>query len=164
MLSNKPRKKCSWKILVYFLILITFIFSLVHYGLYLGDKEKVLGSFYLNNGSEEFGYKRTVMGAYAGEFENIPEKGFYMMHNTEKIPVFYLSDYTFVDSLFGYVLPRYGEVEVYGYVTDTAIYALSIHNHDYNYVLYFLSFCVGIFILAVFFREWEITRRGFEHA
>lgn len=148
-------KKSVWKYLVYFLIQITFIFSLVHYGLYLRDNEKVLESFYLDNGREEFGYKRTVMGAYAGELEGGLRNGFYLMHNTKKMLVFYSEDY----------MPhQYGEVAVYGYITNEAIYALSVHNYNYNYVLYFISFFSGLFILAFFFREWKMTRRGFENA
>lgn len=161
---NQPKKRSNWNFLIYCLILITFIFSLVHYGLYLEDHETELESFYLNNGSEEFGYKRTVMGAYAGEFEKGFENGFYMIHNTQKIPVFYLDGYSFVDSPSRYVQPSYGEVAVYGYVTDKAIYALSINNHDYNYILYFVSFFAGLFVLALFFREWKITWRGFKSA
>ncbi len=156
-------KKSVWKYFIYFLILIPFIFSLFHYGLYFGDKEKTLEHFYLKDGSEEFGYKRTVMGAYAGEFESDPKTGFYLLHNTKKIPVFYLENY-FVDYPNSYTPPKYGEVAVYGYKTNEAIYALSIHNYNYNYVLYFISFFAGLFILAFFFREWKITWRGFENA
>ncbi|HLD72424.1 MAG TPA: hypothetical protein VJA23_02465 [Candidatus Nanoarchaeia archaeon] len=174
MLKYEPKPNCILNGLIYLLILITFVISLYHYNFYLSTEDRPIGSFDLNNGSQEIGYKRTVMGAYAGELgdgsRNDLEKGFYLTHNTKRIPVFFLDGYSFMDSssldpaTSSYVPPRYGEVAVYGYRTKEAIYALSINNHDYNYIIYVLSFFAGLFVLAFFFREWKITWRGFENA
>ena len=79
MLKYEPKPNCILNGLIYLLILITFVISLYHYNFYLSTEDRPIGSFDLNNGSQEIGYKRTVMGAYAGELgdgsRNDLEKG-----------------------------------------------------------------------------------------
>ena len=60
---------------------------------------------------------------------------------------------------------KYGETVVHARrLKNGDIIGIDYHNYDYNYLLYFLSFIAFIIFLAIFFKEWKITLRGFEDA
>lgn len=81
---------------------------------------------------------------------------FYIIYNKKPVRIDYDQPY---------VPPRWGEVSIYGEVqADGSLHALRVHNYDYNYLLYLLSFLTGIGVLVFFFHEWKITSRGFVHA
>lgn len=47
---------------------------------------------------------------------------------------------------------------------DGKIELIDYHNYDYNYILYLISVVALIIFVIVFFKEWKLTRRGFEDA
>jgi len=61
--------------------------------------------------------------------------------------------------------PKYGTLNFMGYYRKEGyIEATRIKYNDYNYGKYLMSF-IGLFLfLAMFFREWKLTMRGFEDA
>ena len=93
-----------------------------------------------------------LMGPYGGSLAN----GFRLIYNHKPIAILYQNKYN---------PPRYGEVLIEGILLeDGQVYALHVHNYDYNYFIYALSFLAGVAVLICFFCEWRITRRGFEDA
>jgi hypothetical protein len=84
---------------------------------------------------------------------------FYVIYNKKPVRIDYQNYEIGYDQL--YVPPRWGEVSLYGQVqADGSLQAWRVHNYDYNYLLYILSFFTGSGVLLFFFHEWKITRRG----
>ncbi len=97
-----------------------------------------------------------VIKTFLAPYGEPSEEGFSIIYNKQKISVHYQKEHE---------PPRFGEIGVHGVVKKEGhIQALAVHNYDYNYVIYILSFLAGIFVLACFLKEWKITRRGIESA
>lgn len=132
------------RMLLYLLVLCLFVASVFHYNLVLGNKNFTTDKYFEDPRGLQ-GTKKTFVGPYAGP----SREGFLMVYNKENIPIHYKGEFT---------PPRYGEIVVYGAVNEEGeIEALGVHNYNYNYVLYILSFITGIFVLVVFFSEWKIA-------
>jgi len=135
----------------YILIILLLMFSWGHY--YITMAEPVLPtSGFIENPQLYDGLTRTVLGIYAGPS---PE-GFVLQYNQRLIPVQY----------HGKVIPpRYGQILIYGtFHQEGYIEAQQVHNYNYNYLIYFISFLTFLFVLALFASEWKITKRGIESA
>ncbi len=131
------------------LILLTLIISLVYF-------QEVYSSTSISNFKQNpetySGDYKSVMGKYQGKTEG----GFILLFNGKEVMVK-------TDS--NHIKPKWGEVLVYGELQeDGTIKAIGIHNYDYNYLIYFFSFIAGIVVLIWFFKDWRLTRRGFENA
>ena len=61
--------------------------------------------------------------------------------------------------------PKYGTVTIVGrFDKSGSIEVHDIHYSDYNNLKYFASIIGGAIFLYLFFKEWKITKRGFESA
>ncbi|HLC96332.1 MAG TPA: hypothetical protein VJH97_03355 [Candidatus Nanoarchaeia archaeon] len=59
----------------------------------------------------------------------------------------------------------WGETNYYLYFgEDGTISLIDYHNQDYFYLYYLLSFIGFLIFLWIFFKEWKLTKRGFENA
>lgn len=61
--------------------------------------------------------------------------------------------------------PILGETLIYvHYRKDGIIELIDYHNYNFNYILYLISlFAIAVFLI-IFFKEWKLTKRGFENA
>lgn len=140
-------KHSFFSVISYVLTGFILILTLVHYNLTYGNT--VMITDFIENPPAYAGVERSVMGVYNGNFAD----GFILRYNQKLVAIFYDHDY---------LPPRYGEVLVYGQLQqDGSIKALAVHNYDYNFVIYGISFIAGIFVLFSFFKEWKITTSGF---
>jgi hypothetical protein len=56
-----------------------------------------------------------------------------------------------------------GFVSVYGiYNSEGYVNVINIHYHDYNNFKYIFSLLGPLILITFLFRDWKITRRGFE--
>ena len=89
------------------------------------------------------------------KIKNISNENFYFQWNNNDIKVLG----------HGIEMPVLGETVVYlNFRKDGIIEMIDYHNYNYNYILYILSFFALVWFVIIFFREWKITRRGFENA
>jgi len=145
----KKRKPLS--VIGYLLVVLVLLITLVHYSLVYGTNTFTIHDF-LQNPHSYAGSSKNIMASYHNSFDG----GFVVNYNNELITIFYDQEY---------IPPRYGEVLVYGILQrDGTVKAVGVHNYNYNYILYIVSFLAGIFVLALFLKEWKITGRGFESA
>jgi len=95
------------------------------------------------------GITKQIMGKYV----KTTNYGFILNYNGQQMPILY--DYA-------HNPPKYGEILVYGtFQNDGTIQALEVHNYDYNYIIYLISFIAFLFIVQLFFKEWKLTKKGF---
>ncbi len=135
----------------YILIALLFLVSLTHYNLVYGQKSIVVSDF-LDSPAAYAQQKKGIMGPYGGTAED----GFYIEYNHRPVHIRYANPYK---------PPRFGEVLAYGTLqADGSLLAEGVHNYDYNYLIYGLSFIAGIGVLILFFKEWKFVRGRFEHA
>lgn len=65
----------------------------------------------------------------------------------------------------GLEMPVFGETAIYVELEgDGRIKLVGHHNYNYNYLLYLISAVALLVFLVIFFKEWRITKRGFENA
>ncbi len=134
----------------YFVAVLLLLVTLFHYHLvYLVSF--TIGDFFAHP-AQYAGINKSLTGPYGGPADG----GFYLIYNQRAARIYYDQQYT---------PPRLGEVNLYGELqADGSLRALRVHNYNYNYVLYVLSFFAGLGTLIFFFHEWKITRKGFKHA
>lgn len=131
----------------YLLTLILTILTLLHYSI-INKNEFTLGDFF-ENPVQFAGQYRSITGPFVAQ----TEEGFFMELNKHHFLVHYAEPYS---------PPRLGEVSVYGRLNeDGSITAWRVHNYDYNYLLYVLSFITGLFVIIYFLWEWKMTSTGF---
>lgn len=133
--------------LAYMITFILTVVTLVHYSL-VNKNEFTLGDFF-ENPVEFAGQYRSLTGPLVAQ----TKEGFFMEFNKHHFLVHYAEAYS---------PPRLGEVSVYGRLNeDGSITAWRVHNYDYNYLLYVLSFIAGVFVIIYFWWEWKVTLTGF---
>ncbi|MEK6950821.1 MAG: hypothetical protein AABX13_03820 [Nanoarchaeota archaeon] len=134
--------------------MLLFITTLIHYTVTY-HKGFTFADVLVSPSSYE-GMNLSVTGPYGG----LGGSGsFYLIYNQKLVRIDYQNYERGHDRI--YVPPRWGEVSLYGQVqADGSLRAWRVHNYDYNYLLYVLSFFTGIGVLIFFFHEWKITRRG----
>lgn len=151
----------------YVLAILLFITTLAHYAVTYHNRFTI--GDVLASPASYVGMNLSVTGPYGGsDFGSVESsavgKGtiatagskaagsFYVIYNQKPVSVYYNQTY---------IPPHWGEVSVYGTVqADGSLYARRIHNYNYNYLLYFLSFFAGGGVLLFFLHEWKITWRG----
>ncbi len=135
---------------LYVVVLFTLLVSLFHYRVAFTKADAFTFKKFLDNPKKYDGLVVSVMGPYGGSFPG----GFFVIHNKLPIKVYYEP---FHDA------PRIGEVLARGTLqVDGTLYAKQVHNYDYNYLWYALSFLTGMVVLIYFLKEWKCTLRGFE--
>lgn len=145
------RTKNILKITFYITVLALLVISLIHYSVVYDSSFPEINKF-LEEPERFDGLTKQTMGPFAGYTTD----GFLIEYNKRLIPVYYDQEY---------VAPRFGEVIVYGiFHREGYIEAIGVHNYDYNYVIYLISFITIIFVIILFFSEWKITLRGFKSA
>lgn len=149
-------KLTSWqrKVLartLYVLVLFALLLSLLHYRVvFTKTSDPFTFKKFLDHPEKYAGLTVSAMGPYGGSFPG----GFFVIHNTLPIKVYYEQVHR---------SPRFGEVLARGTLhADGSLHAKQVHNYDYNYVWYALSFLTGMVVLVYFFKEWKCTLRGFE--
>lgn len=148
---NQLSKTSTLGQLGYFIALLTFLTTLVHYQLVAGGHMYITQDF-VASPEQYHGREKVFLAPYAGP----DPEGFYILYNQQKLLVKYP---------FPHEPPRWGEILVDGVLDRKGfIIGRDVHNMDYNYLIYAVSALAGIFVIAVFFREWRLTRRGFVHA
>ena len=137
--------------IAYLIVLCIFIVSLMHYYIIEGEGSKAVIDF-MQDPKKYAGETREIMGPYLEP----TDQGFIMLYNKQPLRVHYEKEYN---------PPTYGQVLVYGTLNEAGyIDAIGVHNYNYNYIIYALSFLAGLYVIKVFFTEWKITRRGIENA
>ncbi len=131
----------------YMLVILLLFLSLLHH--YLTVAKPVLPTSGFIVSPELYdGLSRPVLGIYAGESSD----GFWLRYNQQIIPVHYRQKVS---------PPRYGQILVYGtFHKEGYIEAHQLHNYNYNYIIYLISFLTFLFVLVLFFSEWKMTGRG----
>ena len=131
----------------YVLTLILTLVTLFHYSM-INKNEFTMGDF-IENPAQFAGHYRSITGPFVAQTND----GFFIEFNKHHFQVYYAEPYT---------PPVLGEVSIYGMLNkDGSITAWRVHNYDYNYILYVLSFFAGISVILYFFSEWKMTARGF---
>lgn len=131
----------------YLLTIILTLVTLLHYSI-INKNEFTMNDFF-KNPAQFAGQYRSITGPFVAQ----TEEGFFMEYNKHPFLVHYAEPYS---------PPRLGEVSVYGTLNeDGSVTALRIHNYDYNYLLYVLSFIAGVSVIIYFLWDWEITLTGF---
>jgi hypothetical protein len=147
MTSTISRMKVVW----YILAGITLMVTLFHYYIALEKDSFALDQF-LTNPTKFAGRTAT----FSARYSNPVDGGFIVIYNHKPVRVHYGLEYA---------PPHYGEVLIFGRLNEGGfVEALGVHNYNYNYFIYGLSFLAGLVVLWCFLREWKMTRRGFEHA
>lgn len=141
-------KRSFFSLLGYILIVCILIMTLAHYYLVYS-----VGSFTMNDFIEDpsccAGLSKSFMGVYEKPFAD----GFIIIYNHRPVKVIFNEEY---------IPPRYGEVSVYGILQqDGSVNAMGVHNYNYNFIIYGISFIAGVFVLFSFFKEWKVTVHGF---
>ncbi len=135
----------------YILILLLLVVSVAYHYITIA-KPLLPTSGFIENPQLYDGLTRAVLGIYAGPS---PE-GFILQYNQRLIPVQYQEEVR---------PPRYGQILIYGtFHREGYIEAQQVHNYNYNYIIYFISFLTFLFVLALFFSEWKISTGGIESA
>jgi len=92
---------------------------------------------------------------YVGTIINKTNDYFYLKSENTEIKVLYSNVRE----------PKFGQIRVYGiFEKEGYIRALDVQYHDYNFLKYILSLAGFVWFIIIFFREWKITKRGFENA
>ncbi len=135
----------------YTLVIFLLIVSLAHHYITIA-KPLLPTSGFIENPQLYDGLTRSVLGIYTGPSPG----GFTIQYNQRLIPVQYQEEVR---------PPRYGQILIYGtFHQEGYIEARQVHNYNYNYLIYFISFLTFLFVLALFFSEWKISKRGIESA
>ena len=128
-------------------ILLLLIYLLYLYNITFNSKSYSTQEF-LNNPTLAHDEIKTIMGIYVDSFDG----GFQVLYNHQLVTIY--SDRV-------YEPPQWGEVNVKGiFHANGTITAINVHNYNYNYWLYFFSAIAGLFVIILFFYEWEITLKG----
>lgn len=142
--SLRKRLIISWFVLIVVLLSLT----LFHDSLRTHKYSFTMHDFLLEP-QKYAGQTRNIMGVY----QEPTKKGFSIIYNKEKVEIIYDKEHQ---------APKYGEILIFGELQrDGTVKALGVHNYNYNFLLYLLSFIAGIIIIVVFFREWKLTKKGF---
>lgn len=141
-------KRTIFSLIGYILIVYILILTLFHYYLVYSA-----GSFTMNDFIENHfccaGFYKNFMGVYL----NLYSDGFIVNYNHHPVKIIFNEEY---------IPPRYGEVSVYGVLQqDGTVKAVDVHNYNYNFILYGISFIAGVMVLFSFFKEWRLTSCGF---
>jgi hypothetical protein len=150
-MGQKNKNHQYLKTLWYIIVLCLFLLSIFYYQLAIEEKFFTTEIFF-----EHPGKLRLVNKTFIGPYIAPTKEGFLMTYNKKTLPIYYSGNHE---------PPHYGEVVVYGVATKEGyIKAFKVHNYNYNYIIYLLSFFAGIFVLFVFFKEWKITKEGLKNA
>lgn len=135
----------------YALTFYLLVLSLIHYH-FVYNPNHVSFNEFLSSPQSYAGVRDSFMGPYS----HSTAEGFVMLYNHHQITIHYNQEYS---------PPHFGEVLVHGILNgDGSVTALGVHNYNYNYFIYVVSFFAGVMVIMYFFTEWKITRRGFIHA
>lgn len=133
--------------LVYVLTIILTLITLLHYSMV--NKNKFTIGDFVENPAQFAGQYRSITGPFVAQTND----GFFVEFNKHHFKVYYAELY---------IPPVLGEVSIYGGLNkDGSITALRVHNYNYNYILYVLSFFTGLGVIIYFFSEWKMTIKGF---
>lgn len=141
----------KWMAVLYILAILALVFL----GVYtLENHEKYFPSVYniLNNPDK---YDGQVIELYVRPM-NITNESFLINDNGAWITVRYKN----------LTPPKYGQLAFFGVFKKDGSYiqAIEVRYDNYSYLKYVLSF-IGLFIIIIMlFKEWKLTRRGFEDA
>ena len=136
----------GWLTRVWYLLLLILIITLVFY-------ENV---GYELNRAERAGVE--TEGQLFGTIVNISKDNFYLDEGSSNLRIESLN-------MLQIRKARYGETVVHViYKKNGVIEGIDYHNYDYNHLLYLLSLIAFVIFLAIFFKEWRLTLRGFENA
>lgn len=89
-----------------------------------------------------------------GTFINSSNDHFYAEFEDRPLKIYYS----------GVSPPKLGEIVVSGIIRKGFVQGTDFHNYDYNYILYVFSSLAAVIFVLILFKEWKLTKRGFENA
>lgn len=138
-----------WYLLVFFLIVTLSLYDNA-YDRYISENKFSVKN-YLNNPTKYGGYKDN----YLANIINVSKDHFYLDLKGFNIKVFGS----------GIKKTVYGETVFFlNFRKDGRIELIDYHNYNYNYLLYFFSVIAFFIFIFIFFKEWKLTKKGFENA
>src|SRR3989344_3779187 len=148
----KLRKNRKIKFVAYLFIFALIIATLVYD---VRVKQNIESSSYLTNylnNPEKYSGNKVE---YFGKIINISQDSLYFRAEGKEIKVYGS----------GVKMPVLGETVVFlDFQKDGKIRIIDYHNYNYNYVIYLISFFALAVFVAIFLKEWKLTRKGFKDA
>ncbi|MDP3734291.1 MAG: hypothetical protein Q8R37_03605 [Nanoarchaeota archaeon] len=141
-------KRSVFSLIGYIVTGCILILMLFHYYLVYSVDSFTMNDF-MENPSCCAGLYKNFMGVY----QKSSADGFIAIYNHHPVKVIFNQEHT---------PPRYGEISVYGILQqDGTVKAIDVHNYNYNFILYGISFLAGLLVLFSLCTEWSVTARGF---